>query len=69
MTTNCRLVRGLKIDGIVIAFPVALCSLLLHNLAIVAVYTVHTERLYTCMSSMLVRFLAQITSYVDGVFP
>ena len=67
LTTNCRLLRGLRIDGIVIAFPTALCSVVLHSVLIVTVCTVHTERLYTCMSDMLVRFLVQITSYVVGV--
>ena len=68
LTTNYRLVRGLRIDGIVIAFPASLCSVVLHSVLIVTVCTVHTEKLYTCMSDMLVRVLVQITSYVGGVF-
>jgi hypothetical protein len=69
LTTNFRLMRGLNLYVTVIALPVTLCTVVLHSDVIVTVYIVHTERLYTCISGMLIRFLVQITSYVDGAFP
>jgi hypothetical protein len=70
VTTNFRLMRGLRIDVNVIASPVTVCSVVIHSdVVIVTVYIVHPERLYTCISDMLIRFLVQITSYVEGAFP